>query len=1448
MVNFKQYGIEELNPSISINDLVALSNVEKNSIDSKVISVSNTSITISGIYNESYKNKYAVVGGEIVKILSNQVNGQNTVMIVERTQYNTVRDIQINSHFRTVILLDYNEDIVLRNWDFEDTLGNVTSSLFPVELGTGTIQMKSDLKLWSPHSLSQKYRVKPRKSMAYIFKGTNNLRFLKFTTVISKVRFNTRGKTEPNKIILEIKTKLAQWYDKDLTINSQLKGTNPKEFFKLVFGLQDNEIYYADGVTEDSFLRLNNLHTKEYTKVSELLKAYCSNGIRFIFDSKEKLKIFSDFKVDNIVPEKTVNYSLTDIALSENEQMIYNTISTQVYQRQTLYNFEDLDNKYVKFFKKLSNAVTSDKFISVTQSNEYLANIIEIQNEDLHNSVQLKDYVMFKRTVAPYVEFPAMVVSIGSDNKVALSPIIKDKDYKTFNYGKNTYLHSLLVLQSCHMDLYYVRQSLPIVFKYTRNKDGEEIDANLNYPILPRVNGETKYETITNITFGCASNLKVGSYTGIIEEIDKIYGTWDSSKLLYNREIEQFSNENYPPVFVLSNKVNERLVNGTTPILNYTHFDNSDLLLKIEKPKDTNSDAVITISNTKTVNSDIDLYIDSEIGRIGNKILQVSELTPYKIGDVLIVNKPNDLNAQEELEFDEVLSTIRWRVTGKETQRQNDGTFKHYIFVDSPFAKRQLPNKKYEFTRFPNNSIVYLQELYFRGNPVIEFSQDVVGFSKTTNIDGDTSNELYGEKKYEIDSKQLDKINLRMLMGYILHNFQATDVNTTKWNLPISVFNGIDIETLDVISVVDPIYTQLSEKLKWLVLSTKLKSNTNEVELKLLNLNTKNTEPYKLDIKDVLEYKPVEIPNYSHTGGEGNSEENNDGTGGNDVDKTLGQFWLAEVDPKKFRARVEKFEGNYIYFKDFNGEEVEQYKGKLFPADEFAVTIKGETIFVQSDMQYRAFIKKRRVYDTEEVIILPEDEVTFLTTTTYVDIDGTFFGRKMMMGDGDSYLKVDPITGVKIVGDFVVGEGNKNPNNDLWQSLQKNRTFQQPNQPMSDGSYKLKDGDIWYDTDDENHAYRYNGKVWISARDGSIVSTKNTVYIQPNEPQGTGGKPLLENDTWYDSDDGNKPYVYKGGKWVNVTDRTLEEAINEVKKQADESTKKLQDIASDDKLTPNEKKQVAKEWEQIKGEYPKIIAEGEKFGVNVDIYKNRYNELLSYVPPLIANMESTIVIVRQNFVNNFTDYYNARQDLLNLISSKAKALADKAQADATIALGNARIFYQTEPPTEGMKQNDLWYDTNDQNHPYVYIDGQWTSARDKIFETEGGNKVYFQASQPPSSGYGIKAGDMWFDTGHNNTLYVLIEQDDGSLKWTLGSDANDKIQNGRIILNGNTTVNGDFKVRGGNVELNGDTSIKGLLEVFSNDYGIISYNGIDEATSTQRIIIRGGEILFQEKV
>ncbi|MGL5099867.1 MAG: hypothetical protein ACRC6B_07560, partial [Fusobacteriaceae bacterium] len=583
-------------------------------------------------------------------------------------------------------------------------------------------------------------------------------------------------------------------------------------------------------------------------------------------------------------------------------------------------------------------------------------------------------------------------------------------------------------------------------------------------------------------------------------------------------------------------------------------------------------------------------------------------------------------------------------------------------------------------------------ELYFRGNPVIEYKQDVVGIAKGVNYDGDRSTDVYGEKKYGFDSKQLNKENMKMMMGYVLDHFQAVNLPSTKFNAPVSTFNGIDIEVLDVITVLDPTRTKIDENTQWLVTSVSSKAKSNVVQLKLMNINKTDTKPFKLDVKDVLEYKPVEIPTYDHNGNEGNGGGDNDGTGGDGFDSSIGTFNMSEVDPKIFRAKVEKMEGNYIYFKDLAGEEWETYAGKLFPETEFGVSIDGETFLVHSDMNYRAMIRKRDIYGTGELIqVLPEADVSFLLMTSFTDLDGQFYSRRCMIGDGDTYFKFHPIDGAKFVGDFVIGESNKNSDNDLWQSLQKNKTFHLSTPPITTTTYKLREGDIWYDIDDENHVYRYNGDVWMSCRDGSIISTKSSTFVQPEQPVATTGRPINEGDTWYDSDDGNKPYVYIKGVWINVTDMSLEEAIEEAKKQAQIANDKLTEIASDGKLTASEKQQTKKEWDIIQGEYPKITEEATKFGVVRTNYANSYNILNSYITPLLASITTTSDINGGTFRANFKGYYDNRQDVLNGISTKAKEIADGAQEDATTALGNAKIFYSTEPPTSGMKQNDMWY-------------------------------------------------------------------------------------------------------------------------------------------------------------
>lgn len=129
----------------------------------------------------------------------------------------------------------------------------------------------------------------------------------------------------------------------------------------------------------------------------------------------------------------------------------------------------------------------------------------------------------------------------------------------------------------------------------------------------------------------------------------------------------------------------------------------------------------------------------------------------------------------------------------------------------------------------------------------------------------------------------------------------------------------------------------------------------------------------------------------------------------------------------------------------------------------------------------------------------------------------------------------------------------------------KNHIYRQATAP--DGSvYALTEGDVWFDTDDENKQYYWTGSAWVSVRDLGIQAAidasaaaanaaaaaasaaaaadaaavaaqttangKNRIYRQTTQP--TGGT-YAEGDLWFDTDDDNKFYRYTSGAWSGFT-------------------------------------------------------------------------------------------------------------------------------------------------------------------------------------------------------------------------------------------------------------------------------------------------------------------------
>ena len=115
----------------------------------------------------------------------------------------------------------------------------------------------------------------------------------------------------------------------------------------------------------------------------------------------------------------------------------------------------------------------------------------------------------------------------------------------------------------------------------------------------------------------------------------------------------------------------------------------------------------------------------------------------------------------------------------------------------------------------------------------------------------------------------------------------------------------------------------------------------------------------------------------------------------------------------------------------------------------------------------------------------------------------------------------------------------------------------------------------------------------------------------------------------------------------------------------------LADIASDSKLTASEKQQTKKEWDIIVSEKPKNDAAADRYGISKAAYGAAYNSLSAYITPLLATLTATSPVVGTDFRRNFKAYYDARTDLLNAISLKAKELADRAQQEAGQAASKA---------------------------------------------------------------------------------------------------------------------------------------------------------------------------------
>lgn len=124
----------------------------------------------------------------------------------------------------------------------------------------------------------------------------------------------------------------------------------------------------------------------------------------------------------------------------------------------------------------------------------------------------------------------------------------------------------------------------------------------------------------------------------------------------------------------------------------------------------------------------------------------------------------------------------------------------------------------------------------------------------------------------------------------------------------------------------------------------------------------------------------------------------------------------------------------------------------------------------------------------------------------------------------------------------------------------------------------------------------------------------------------------------------------------------------------------LDDIASDGKLTADEKVLAKQDYLTVTGEQAGIDGQATAFGITTEktAYDNAITALKTYLRTTVGVLDGsynwtgitgTTAITRATWDSNWTSVYTSRQALLNAIYAVAKAKADGAQATANTATG-----------------------------------------------------------------------------------------------------------------------------------------------------------------------------------
>ena len=331
-------------------------------------------------------------------------------------------------------------------------------------------------------------------------------------------------------------------------------------------------------------------------------------------------------------------------------------------------------------------------------------------------------------------------------------------------------------------------------------------------------------------------------------------------------------------------------------------------------------------------------------------------------------------------------------------------------------------------------------------------------------------------------------------------------------------------------------------------------------------------------------------------------------------------------------------------------------------------------------------------------------------------------------------------------------------------------TYVQPDPPQFDAVYgdalgAEDEGDLWFETDNNNKLYRWSGSQWEPVNDGrvdtiagdlsqaltDITDLSATIQVLSGAEDGGINSYYQDNtpstaslgDLWIDTDGGNKLYRYNGTNWLPIDDQAIQTAIASALSAAD---------LADSKVTTH-----------YGPDIPANDLDGSPLGPedtgDLWIDTDNNNKIYRYDHSVGGSLDNRWILVSDTRIESLTQDFAETVTNLNTVSATVLALSGAED-------GGVITFAQDAKPTSGTL-GDLWVDTNDGNKLYRHNGTDFVTVADQSIQTaiqtavsagntaDGKIQTFYQGTFPSGLAQ-TNTGDLFVNTSDNNTMYRYV--------------------------------------------------------------------------------------------